>query len=338
MPLPDEDEILDMHRVLEPTMDEADVKTRLRRWGPVPRWVLFTIDPRDQRERWNATTATTVAVLCASQRGMVSGGDGARGGSAFHHLVVERARGQVDRTLDIRSPAYYDEGDILIPTLELMERVVLRVAEEKAWAAMRFVELSSLAPTFATVGGRVFEVLAFARLARGGTFRARKLVARAGSKVLPVQDWSLPAQDVAVWEEDAELDALRVSRALLRPKQPNKPGVDGAFWVPSRDAYVVFNATVAKTHDINELGLKRVADALEPTASRMPATRRVALVWVVPDDVAAHWLAKSKTSDASLGDRLDQYVLSVGPWHHNCTLEADAAGAGAGAGEGPAPA
>jgi hypothetical protein len=47
LPTPDEKEIWDMHRVLVPHLDVAGVEQRMRRAGPVPRWVLVDIDRDD---------------------------------------------------------------------------------------------------------------------------------------------------------------------------------------------------------------------------------------------------------------------------------------------------
>jgi hypothetical protein len=124
MPLPDEDEIWDMHRVLAPTVAAADVAKRLLRWGPVLRGVLFAAGKERQTKRWEP-------VLKSAAKDIATAADELLGGTnasvtALHHLAVERARGQVEGIsppLDIRSSAFYGQGGSLVPRSVVDEAV-----------------------------------------------------------------------------------------------------------------------------------------------------------------------------------------------------------------------
>jgi hypothetical protein len=325
MPLPDTDEILDMHRVLEPTMDEADVKTRLRRWGPVPRWVLFNIGTEEQNDRWTSVLNSTPSDAAAAAGELLGGGDGSRRETALHHIMVERALGQVDdldTPIDNRSLLFYRRGDCLVPTNEIKSAVRSRLELAIKRLASELAAVSSHAPAFASFSGRTFECIAVRRLALGGAFPVRKLVDRkaAPESAQDFEPWTLARQPIVRWTKDSELATLRDEKALLLPAQPNKPSVDGLLWVEQRNQFVYLNATVSKTHAINDRRLADIVRSLEKTTAA-----RIAFVWVVPHDHAHDWkveqLSDPSARDSALRARLDQYVLDAGPWDVIRTLE-----------------
>lgn len=63
MPIPTEDELWEMRRISFPSLDAAGVERRLRLWGPVPRCVLHSCAPAQQRQLWKDILAISLDSL-----------------------------------------------------------------------------------------------------------------------------------------------------------------------------------------------------------------------------------------------------------------------------------
>lgn len=137
LPVPSEDDVLGMHRLCYPHLDEGGVRRRLQLWGPVPSRVLGAVTDAEQRALWERAKRVSLDHLMAVGFPQGHGGLSRRidNGSDSQLLMVERTAGQDAAAgsshADIRSGFYFFKGKTTIASPALLRMVAQRIQEQQ---------------------------------------------------------------------------------------------------------------------------------------------------------------------------------------------------------------
>ena len=252
-------EEIDMCRQLlyanDPVRTLKTVNDAYLRWGGIPRFVLEKVaDVSQQRELAKAIARSKLDFLLSAV------------GS------IDSAPEASHRVLHIVTSAPYVETSIAFGSDYITARVTELLIARQRKELFTFVALER-DPTFATLRGQCFEVLAHEKLAEGGTFQARVLTSAKGSEAA-----SLVLQQRQIRRfsgtEPADLGNLLAFSPgyYCRPLASTFPVLD-ALILPN----VLLQMTVSTTHAVNEPKLAEILDTLQLSGT-------AELLFVVPPD------------------------------------------------------
>jgi len=341
MPLPTEEEVLALHAVAFPHLDEAGVRRRMQLWGPIPRHVLVSVAQGEQAALWSSAEGVSLDALVALSRGQatnnIGGGDGL---DAPHRLVHERAAGQdapAGSVAAVKScPAYYSRGIVAIASPSLLRHIAERLEREQKWNASFLVDVSVGIGALGALRGIKFEEIVLAMMEEGFEFECRELedvsgtVATGSSQNDHERRRSVRKASKVLWSTASDLVPHRGAESLLVPRDRLAAGLDALFWDEKAGHHWPLDCTVSATHGLHAQGLAEAVFALGWTpkkgwpknavSSKKRMEMHIKYFWAVPEDrFHSGWTKRqaakkgSNTSDAATAtfEAVKQYVLCV---------------------------
>jgi len=262
MPVPSEEEVMDLARVAFPGLivgaELERTKRLLQLWGPNPRWVLENRSATMQRKQVKAALQVTREQL---ERAVTlneippSSGD-----DVAHRILQEPCDGQVLGLTNKKSPTYYDGPDLRVSTPAWARYVARMSAVLARWVQAKFMDGSAGIGILGAARGNLMEVFALRLLEQGspsGKLPVRALSSSQTSKS-PVHDWPIPPLRRVEYETHKQLsEAITGATAptLLVPTQRNWAGCDAVIFVPGDKAVAFVDVTVSQQHGIHAKGL-----------------------------------------------------------------------------------
>lgn len=293
MPVPTEEEVLDMRRVAFSHVDEAGVRKRMALWGPIPRNVLVEVSPEEQSAALAAVLDVPMHELVRAAQGFERE-DGSRLGlDVPHRMLQERAAGQDappgTDAADIHKLAYYLRGRVVISSPPFLRYVAERITKTKAWNAAFLIDASLGNGALGALHGLKFEDLVLSLLQEGQSFKCRDLDERVEKHINFLNNPRLTWKDTS----DLQTIAHRTAGHLLVPKDRNAAGLDALVWDPDAGHHWPIASTVAARDGVHADGLADAVTALGWTpATGWPSkpgqegssSKLIKYYWFIPED------------------------------------------------------
>jgi len=339
MPIPDEEEVLQLRAACFSHLDVDGVMHRMQLWGPVPRHVLVHTSVDEQKDLWAKADAVKLDTLTALARGHATGNAGVGDEQdAPHRLVHERAAGQDAEPgapeADVNSSAYYMRGNVVLASPAMMRYLAQRLDDEGNWNAKFLIDASVGIGAFGALRGLKFDELVLSMLEDGTEFESRRLlkggrrkaqqtaataaaaaaalappVAPAGSVAADDEDAptrSVPPTPRVVWSFARELQPHRGIPSLLVPRVRNEAGLDALIWDPEAGHHWPLDCTVAEAHGVHAQGVSDAVRALGwvptvgwPDHGAKKGVQHIKYFWVLPEDRFRHWWTPQPAKDGS---------------------------------------
>lgn len=160
LPIPSEAEVLAMHQLCYPHLDERGVRRRVQLWGPIPSRVLGSVTDAEQRALWERARSVSLEDLMAvghpegpGRRRTIDNDSDAqlllteRAAGQDAHAVPQAVRGSrldaTDADSDARSGFFYFRGKTTIASPALLRMVTQRIREQQLWKALFLVDITA---------------------------------------------------------------------------------------------------------------------------------------------------------------------------------------------------
>ena len=248
MPVPTEEELLEMNKVCFNGKDEAGVRHRMKLWGPIPRHVLVKTSPSEQKRIWATAASVSLDTLVAVA---TSFGDQL---DAPHRLVHERAAGQdaAPDTLeaDMNCFEYYARGKVVLASPSVTRYLAQRLVQEGKWNAKFLIDNSVGIGPLGALRGLKFEELVLTMLADGADFECRllqeggrrKAKQSAAARASPLSASSFSASTAAAGAASPSA-AAAAAVAEEKEEEEEEGGEGGTRSVQSTPRFVWSNAS-----------------------------------------------------------------------------------------------
>lgn len=175
MPLPTEQEVLDLHALAFPELDITGVRRRLRLWGPIPDLVLGRrTHTQSQLAAFNVARWIPLNTLADVARGSVV----PTGDEVVHTRCLGQDAPPGSQDADPTDPMHYAQGEKVIGSLPLLRLIAQRARAEKHWQRAEAVEKSLGVGPLAAIPQLTFRRIVAQMLRRGYQFKCRTLADR----------------------------------------------------------------------------------------------------------------------------------------------------------------